>query len=56
MAQMKALAIELRQRRASCAVLVPFRKTRFYKSRAVALAVVNLQRAIGRPAFIFPEN
>ena len=56
MAQMKALAIEMRQRRASCAVLIPFRPTRFYKSRAVALAVVALQRAAGRVAFIFPEN
>jgi len=52
MSRMNALALELRQRRASCVVLQPMRKPRFYKSRAV----VALQRAAGRVAFIFPEN
>lgn len=56
MACIKNLSIVMRERRAQAVVILPFGKTRFYKSRAVALGVVALQRAAGRPAFIFPSE
>jgi len=56
MSRMSDLAITMRERRATVAVLVPMRAPRFFKSRRLAQVFATLQRAAGRPAFIFPEN
>ena len=51
---MKALALELTERRAACVVLVPFGQNRFFKTRVRAMAYAMLQRAAGCKAIIFP--
>jgi len=51
---MKSLALAMQEKRATCVVLVPFGKNRFFKYRVQAIAYATLQRAAGRKATIFP--